>query len=113
MSAGNGVHWVCEPNGYLEPKLGTGYAANKPRTVIETFKSTVSKHGDKPAMHLKRPVVVNGKSTIPENWTVWSWKKYWTECQQFAKSLIKLNVDIHKITNILGFNSVSLFILFK
>lgn len=37
-----------------------------------------------------------------------TYREYWAYCMQFAKALVKLDVAAFKITNILGFNSVSL-----
>lgn len=56
----SGVHWVTEPNAYLEPKIGkTGYAAQPPKTVIQTFQDTVRKHGNENAMAAKLKVNVS------------------------------------------------------
>ena len=58
----SGVHWVTEPNGYLEPKIGkTGFAAKTPKTVIQAFQDTVRKHGSQNAMaaHITRKVMLN------------------------------------------------------
>ena len=55
----SGKHWVTEPNGYLEPKIGkSGFASTPSKTVIEVFQECVAKHGDKKALYLKRPVNV-------------------------------------------------------
>jgi hypothetical protein len=52
-------HWVTEPNGYLEPKIGTsGFAATPAKTVVEIFQECVAKHADKKALYLKRAVNV-------------------------------------------------------
>ena len=97
-------YWTTEPDGYLEPRLGSrGIAATKPETVLQVFQRTVEKFGDKGAMYLKRPV--NG--VIPEDWKVWTWNDYYRDCSRFAKSLIHLGVRPFRIINILGFNSVS------
>lgn len=49
--------YVCRPDGYLEPKIGSsGLAAVPAKTVIEQFEETVAKHGSRNAMALKRPV---------------------------------------------------------
>ena len=58
----SGIHWVTEPNAYLEPKIGkTGYAAQPPKTVIQTFQDTVRKHGNENAMAAKLKVNVRVK----------------------------------------------------
>lgn len=52
-------HWVTEPNGYLEPKIGTsGFAATPAKTVVEIFQECLAKHADKNALYLKRAVKV-------------------------------------------------------
>ena len=48
------------------------------------------------------------QGTLPAEWNfVWTWKSYYDDCCKFAKTLIHLDVAPYKITNILGFNSVS------
>lgn len=55
----SGVHWVTEPNAYLEPKIGkSGFAAKAPKTVIQAFQETVQKHGNQNAMACKLKVNV-------------------------------------------------------
>jgi hypothetical protein len=63
----SGVHWVTEPNAYLEPKIGkTGFAALPPKTVIQAFQDTVRKHGNQKAMaaHVKVNVSVNAHVSL-------------------------------------------------
>jgi hypothetical protein len=61
--AGRGVHWVVDPNEVLPPKFeGDGFGARPAKTVIDVLKETVSRHGDKRAMGLKRPVNVSEDS---------------------------------------------------
>ena len=99
----SGTHWVTDPTGYLEPKIGTsGFAAQPAKTIIEVFQECIAKHADKKALYLKRPV--NG--VLPATWNhIWSWQEYYDDCCKFAKTLIHLDVAAFKITNILGFNS--------
>jgi len=53
------VHSTTVPHGYVEPKIApSGFASIPARTVNFQFKDTVSKHGNRPAMHLKRKVDV-------------------------------------------------------
>lgn len=70
-------------------------------TVIDAFKECVAKRGDAGALYMKRKA--NG--ALPEEWKVWTWNEYYADCNAFAKSLIVLDVDMFKITNIIGFNS--------
>jgi long-chain-fatty-acid--CoA ligase ACSBG len=60
-----------------------------------------------PALHKK---VKDENGVLPKDWTVWTWQEYYNDCTRFAKSLVKLDVDLHKIVNILGFNSPEWFI---
>ena len=54
------AHWVTKPDGYLEPKLTkSGQGSIPAKTVIQVFQETVSKHGNRPALLLKRPVNVS------------------------------------------------------
>ena len=54
------IHSCTEPTGYIEPKVTKeGQASIAPKTVGQTFAETVSKHGSRPALHLKRPVNVS------------------------------------------------------
>jgi len=55
----SGVHWITEPDQYLEPKLtSNGFGARKPTTVMDVFKLAVERGGNDIAMGLKRPVNV-------------------------------------------------------
>jgi long-chain-fatty-acid--CoA ligase ACSBG len=98
---------ATKPQERVEIRLEkSGLGARAPQTVIDVFRSTVSKHGSRPALCYKRPV--NG--TLPEEYTVISYDQYWQECMNFAKTLVHLNVATFKIVNILGFNSHEWFI---
>ena len=56
----SGKYWVSEPNAYLEPIIDkSGEGAKKPKTVIQVFSETVSKHGSRSALALKRRPVVS------------------------------------------------------
>jgi hypothetical protein len=49
------TNWVCDPDAYLEPRITpSGMGAAPAITVMEVFKATVAKHGDRTAMCLKR-----------------------------------------------------------
>ena len=51
----SGKHWITEPNGYLDPVIDkSGEGAKPSKTVIQVFQDTVSKHGDRSALALKR-----------------------------------------------------------
>ena len=56
----SGKYWVTEPTGYLEPSIDkSGEGAKKPKTVIEVFSDTVTKHGARSALALKRRPIVS------------------------------------------------------
>ncbi len=98
-------HWTTDPNVSLDIKMGSsGAAAYPPRTIIDVFQDTVTKHGDRIALGLKR----KGKDNVfPRQWRTWTLQQYWDECTAFAKTLIHLRVGSFKSVNIIGFNSVS------
>ena len=101
-------YWVTEPSGYLEPKLDvSGEGAAEPKTAIEVFRHAVARHGDRPALALKR-APAGGKP--PKDWQIWTWKDYWLDSRKFAKALHSLKVDKFGIVNILGFNSPEWFV---
>ena len=77
-------------------------AAYPPKTVVQVFQDTLAKHGSERAMAQKKKV--NG---VMGDWKYWTWQDYWNDCFRFAKTLVHLNVDMFKIINIIGFNSVS------
>lgn len=47
---------------------------------------------------------------MPSEWKFWTWNDYYHECRLFAKALIKLDVQAHHVTNIIGFNSPEWFL---
>ena len=101
-------YWVTEPDAEIQIRMGTGYASKPAKTVMDVFKETVTKHGGEPALGLKRAAKVGG--LVPENWKIWTYKEYYDDCIAFAKTLLFLKVDKHKIVNIIGFNSPEWFI---
>lgn len=59
MSAVKQQFWVTEPNAYLEPR-GEGVPGgtkDRAKTILEVLANTVQRHGDKPALALKRKVM--------------------------------------------------------
>eukprot|EP00605_Chrysophyceae_sp_TOSAG23-4_P003000 GSChrysophyteH1.ASY1.ANO1.3305.1 assembled CDS len=90
-------------DGILEPRIieDDPYASLRPLTVIERFKAVVEKHGDRPAMALKRPV----NKVVPSEWKFWTWRDYYKECENFAKTLIHLKCAAFSVVNAIGFNS--------
>ena len=106
--ATSGKHWVTEPTGFLEPKIeAAGEASAKPKTCIEVFRDTKTRHGDRPALALKKKPL---GGTIPKEWQIWTWTDYWNDSRKFAKALHHLKVEKCGIVNVLGFNSPEWFI---
>lgn len=79
-----------------------GVGARPAKTFIDVFRKTVSENGHRDAMKCKQKV----DGAVTDKWRTWSWQDYWNDSTSFAKSLIKLNINMHKIINIVGFNSV-------
>lgn len=93
---------ATEPDACVKIRMGSEGAAAYPAvTVLDKFKEAVAKHGNLPALRQKKKV----NNVIPNEWTTWSWSDYYADCVRFAKSLVHLNVDMFKITNIIGFNA--------
>lgn len=62
-------HWTTEPTEALDIKMGSsGAAAYLPRTIIDVFQDTVTKHGSRPALALKRKGPVNNLLTSGIAW---------------------------------------------
>lgn len=58
--ATRGTHWVTRPDEEIEVQVGsTGFAAIPPQTIVQVLTETVRKHGERPALMLKRPVNVS------------------------------------------------------
>jgi long-chain-fatty-acid--CoA ligase ACSBG len=102
-SLSEGEHWTTKPDGYLEPKVstGNGVGAYPAETIITKFYQCVEKYGSRNCLALKRPV--NGK--VPDDWKFTTWAQYATDCQRFARALIKHDVALYRIVNVIGFNS--------
>ena len=84
-----------------------GIGAKPAKTFIDVFRTTVQKHGHLDAVKCKE--IIDGELT--GQWKTWTWQDYWNDSISFAKSLIALNINIFKIINIIGFNSVSISVL--
>ena len=93
---------TTEPDVCVQIRMGTeGFAAEPAQTVINQFKTTVATYGKLPALRQKKKV----DGQLPADWKTWTWEDYYADSIRFAKSLIHLNVDMYKISNIIGFNS--------
>lgn len=91
-----GPMWVTNaadeiPIRFLEK---TGPAAEEPSTVIQVFKETVARCGDKIAMES-----ANAQKTL-------TYSQYYAECRKFAKSVISLDVQPYEGVNMIGYNSM-------
>jgi hypothetical protein len=57
--------WTTDPTVALDIRIGSsGTAAYLPRTIVDVFQDTVTKHPDRPALALKR----KGKVCVPKIW---------------------------------------------
>mmetsp|Transcript_28982 Transcript_28982/g.57851 ORF Transcript_28982/g.57851 Transcript_28982/m.57851 type:complete len:661 (-) Transcript_28982:143-2125(-) len=103
----SGAHWVTEPDAQINIKIDqSGFGSIAAKTIVQVFRETVRKHGDRNAMAFKAKV--DGK--VSEQWKFWTFKQYWDDCITFGKALVHLKVDPYKIVNILGFNAPEWFI---
>lgn len=97
--------WVIDPSDELPPVLGnSGFAARPPETVIHVLRNTVRTLGNESAMAVKR-TSPNTPGEEPR-WMHWTWNDLHADAQAFAKTLIALEIPLHHVVNILGFNSV-------
>jgi long-chain-fatty-acid--CoA ligase ACSBG len=93
---------TSEPDVCVKLRMSNeGFAATPAITVVDKFKETVAKFPNHPALRQKKKV----DGVLPADWKTWTWTEYYADSIRFAKSLIHLNVDMFKISNIIGFNS--------
>lgn len=96
--------WRTNPDDEIPIRLSqTGFGSKKPITLMDAFESTLNKFPNANAMALKRATTVGGE--VPAQWKFWTYRQYYDDCTNFAKTLIFLNVSKYKIINIIGFNS--------
>jgi hypothetical protein len=106
--ATNEKFWVTNPNERVDIRMSEeGIGAKPAKTFIDVFRTTVQKHGHLDAVKCKE--IIDGELT--GQWKTWTWQDYWNDSISFAKSLIALNINMFKIINIIGFNSVSISVL--
>lgn len=84
-----------------------GISALPPTTVMQSFGSICSEHGDRIALHQKKHEGEN--STAENSWKTWTWNEYRANVDAFGKSLIFLGIQRFDTINIIGFNSPELF----
>lgn len=80
-------------------------SSEEPVTVMQAFRKTVEKYGDRDALHVKKSKTVNGELIYDKEWTKWTWNSYYADVVKFAKALMSLGFAPHKAINIIGFNS--------
>lgn len=95
---------TSDPKVSVKIRMGDGIAGDAPETVMSVFANTVSKLGDRPALHQKR-MHLSDKPASETPWTTWTWKEYSDQVFAFAKALISLGYERHDCINIIGFNS--------
>ncbi|KDO18730.1 hypothetical protein SPRG_15899 [Saprolegnia parasitica CBS 223.65] len=64
-------------------------------TLISLFQRTVKRYGYQKALHEKRK----------DTWYSLTWRQYYTQAQEFAKSLIRIGLQPHEVVGICGANS--------
>ena len=72
-----------------------GPGSEDPVTFTEVLYTASKEAPNSPALRVK----------YNDQWVTWTYKNYWSDAKRFAKSLISLNIQSKKATNILGFNS--------
>lgn len=81
--ADSSVHgyWTTDPAKEVKLRMeDKGAASEVPYTIIDMFRNTVDKFGDKPAINIKRMGV----------WHHWTYEKYFNNCQTLAKAFIEV-----------------------
>lgn len=89
-------HWVTsvEEEANIKTTL-SGPASIKPVTLNEVFKQTTIRFGGRDALCVKRDGV----------WKKWTWREYYSDVCQLAKSFVKAGLEPHHGVCIIGFNS--------
>ena len=80
----------------------SGPASIKPVTINEVFKQTVMRFSTRDALCVKRG----------EMWKKWTWREYYSDVCQLAKTFVKIGLEPHHGVCIIGFNSPEWFISF-
>ncbi|XP_019854410.1 PREDICTED: long-chain-fatty-acid--CoA ligase ACSBG2-like [Amphimedon queenslandica] len=89
-------HWTTVPDGEALLKVSlTGPGSIPASTFTQSFRSTVLKHGSRPALRVKR----DGR------WITWTYEQYYADATRAAKSMIRLGLEQHYGVGIIGFNS--------
>jgi len=74
-------YWTTDPSKEVKLRIeDKGAASEAPFTVIDMFRKTVEKFGDKPAISVKKKGI----------WQHWTYEKYFNNCQILAKAFIEV-----------------------
>lgn len=95
---GEGINWTADPTIELPIKISNdaqNMASLKPITVLDVMFNVVETYPERAALRVER----NGR------WKEWTYRKYYSDCRKFAKSLVKIGFDRHDCLNVIGFNS--------
>lgn len=97
---------------------GVASEASIPKmTISQLMKLAAEKHGNDPAMKVERdelpphePTLKDGGYSVPaalpvDAWNTWTWKQYYAETRQIAKSLIHVGLKRYDGVSIFGFNA--------
>nr|XP_060640726.1 long-chain-fatty-acid--CoA ligase ACSBG2 [Anolis sagrei ordinatus] len=94
--------WTTKRDGQVRLRSEeSGLGAQEPLTVNQLLLRSIAKFGDLPALTAKKS---NGE------WERISFRQYYQQCRQAARSFLKLGLDRFHGVCILGFNSVEWFI---
>ena len=85
-------------------------AQTPPCTVIQLFKDAVRAKGDKEALAVERPVpALVGRKAPPalplSQWRKWTFRQYYNDASQAARSFMHLGVEQHDAVAIYAFNA--------
>ncbi|XP_054836873.1 long-chain-fatty-acid--CoA ligase ACSBG2 isoform X2 [Eublepharis macularius] len=93
--------WTTKRDGEVKLRMDdSGIGCEPPIRIHELLQQAVQKYGDLNALAMKK----EGK------WTKLTFKEYYAQCRQAAKSFIKLGLERFHGVCILGFNSVEWFL---
>ncbi|EGD73701.1 AMP dependent ligase [Salpingoeca rosetta] len=94
-------HFDVTADGEVDLKITPdGAASAEPITVMQRFKETVEKVGDRPALCVSRDGA----------WQQWTWRDFYEDVKMAGRAFIKLGLDAHHAVGIIGFNSPEWFI---
>ncbi|XP_061409657.1 long-chain-fatty-acid--CoA ligase ACSBG2 isoform X2 [Lethenteron reissneri] len=93
--------WTTERDGAVKLRTdASGTLSDTPETINQLFERTVKLYGDRKALASKEG----------NTWKILTYKEYYAQCRQAAKSFLKLGLQRYHGVGILGFNSPEWFI---